>query len=83
MNLLILIFVQCAIFYRIFLYHLQDVLSYRAVGIPVQRVFTVNHKVRHLCFYSVFQITFHCMIPNFVAKFENLLRSSQVHFRFH
>ena len=31
--------------------------------------------------YSRFQITFHCNIPNFVAKFGNSLRSSKVHFR--
>ena len=31
-----------------FFTHFQDVLSYRAVGIPVQRVFTINHKVRPL-----------------------------------
>ena len=30
--------------------------------------------------YSQFQLTFHCNIPNFVAKFQNLLRSSKVHF---
>ena len=34
-------------------------------------------------FYSQFQITLHCDIPNFVAKFGNSLRSSKVHFRIH
>ena len=33
--------------------------------------------------YSRFQITFHCDIPNFVAKFASSLRSSKVHFRIH
>ena len=31
--------------------------------------------------YSRFQLTFHCNIPNFVAKFGSSLRSSKVHFR--
>ena len=31
--------------------------------------------------YSQFQVTFHCKIPNFVAKFGSSLRSSKVHFR--
>ena len=31
--------------------------------------------------YSRFQVTFHCKISNFDAKFGNLLRSSKVHFR--
>ena len=34
-------------------------------------------------FYSRFQVTFHCNIPNFVANFGNSLRSSKVHFRIH
>ena len=32
-------------------------------------------------FYSRFQLTFHCNIPKFVAKFGSSLRSSKVHFR--
>ena len=36
--------------------------------------------VAHLA-YSRFQVTFHCKIPNFVAKFGSSLRSSKVHFR--
>ena len=35
------------------------------------------------CYYSRFKITFHCNMPNFVAKFENSLRSSKFHFRIH
>ena len=33
--------------------------------------------------YSRFQITFHCNIPNFVAKLGSSLWSSKVHFRIH
>ena len=42
-----------------------------------------NRNFKYKKFYSRFQITFHCNIPNFVAKFRNLLRSSKVHFRIH
>ena len=42
-----------------------------------------NRNFKYKKFYSRFQITFHCNIPNFVAKFGNLLRSSKVHFRIH
>ena len=33
--------------------------------------------------YRRFQLTFHCYIPNFVAKFGSSLRSSKVRFRIH
>ena len=42
-----------------------------------------NRNFKYKKFYSRFQITFHCNIPNFFAKFENSLRSSKVHFRIH
>ena len=42
-----------------------------------------NRNFKYKKFYSRFQITFHCNIPNFVAKFGNSLRSSKVHFRIH
>ena len=43
-------------------------------GFPVN-----NYRVSLV--YSRFQVTFHCNIPNFVAKFGNSWRSSKVHFR--
>ena len=42
-----------------------------------------NRNFKYKKFYSRFQITFHCNIPNFVAKFGNSLRISKVHFRIH
>ena len=45
-------------------------------------VSTIYTIVSTLC-YSRFLITFHCNIPNFVAKFGSSLRSSKVHFRIH
>ena len=40
-----------------------------------------SEKHRFEIHYSRFQVTFHCKIPNFVAKFGSSLRSSKVHFR--
>ena len=43
--------------------------------------FSVILTCRKNKYYSRFQVTFHCKIPNFVAKFGSSLRSSKVHFR--
>ena len=49
----------------------------------IDRIFILHIDIIISNNYSRFQITFHCNIPNFVAKFGSSLRSSKVHFRIH
>ena len=59
--------------------------AYRHIRIPAYPHTRISAYPRfppnRVPLYSRFQITFHCNIPNFVAKFGSSLRSSKVHFR--